>query len=73
MAEVPGRSGCGLNTLLSTFLLYSALVCYTYQPQQLLSPPPPARQAALPRPRIWASMGLCYSFNTKVDVKGNFT
>ena len=64
-----------LHYLISTFvLLYILLVCIYRPPPSTILPPPHLNNHSpgQVRPRVWASMGLCYSENANHNGKSNY-
>ena len=66
LSKTPYSNRCFQSSLV--FLLSYLSCVYYYRDQSQGS----FRQPRLRRPRIWASMGLCYSHNTQMHGKGRY-
>ena len=63
------QSRCFQTFLVILFTTYLSCVYYYRDPGQNVYTP---RQPRPSRPRVWASMGLCYSHNTEMHGKGRY-
>ena len=63
---------CLVQAFTCVLFLYLLCVYLYYQPGQTYGPPLPLPDSQFQTSKIWASMGLCYSYNTEKHGKSHY-